>query len=245
MLAGMAPTDTPGFLDWLRDLTLAEATAFFAAVNLVVFGASVTGNVLVRRGRAFQRISGRDQPVTRGDWGLSASTVGLNVVVSVVAWAAWTRGWLPLREETPWSLVLTALAFVFVMDAGLYLGHRLAHAAPLYRLFHWRHHVHRDTNALSLFVLHPLEVVGFGGLLVAAVAIVAPTPAALGAYLFFNVVFGTLGHADVRLLPAPLRRHSAVRWLGLDEFHLVHHHHEHANYGFYTRVWDRLFGTER
>ena len=64
-------------------------------------------------------------------------------------------------------------------------------------------------------------------------------------YLILNVVFGTVGHLGVEPIPA--------RWVGMPligqvagaSFHTQHHQDKEHNFGFYTLIWDRLFGTVR
>lgn len=129
------------------------------------------------------------------------------------------------------------------MDLLMYVTHRMAHWPLLYRWFHYRHHEHRDTHPLSLFVLHPFEVLAFGAVLISSVWLVRPTVEALGAYLFLNIVFGSLGHADADLFPVKWSRSRLWSWLGLGTFHSDHHQVEHRNFGFYSSLWDRLAGT--
>ena len=83
----------------------------------------------------------------------------------------------------------------------------------------------------------------FGGLWLAVIAIYDATWAGMSVYLALNVLFGLVGHLGVEPLPA--------RWLGIpglnllttSTFHAGHHDGEHSNFGFYTLIWDRLFGT--
>ena len=65
----------------------------------------------------------------------------------------------------------------------------------------------------------------------------------MGCYLSLNVIFGLLGHLGVEPLPRGLARVPGLRALTTSAFHAGHHVHTHGNYGFYTRVWDRLAGT--
>ena len=62
-------------------------------------------------------------------------------------------------------------------------------------------------------------------------------------YLAVNVLWGTLGHSGVEPFPARFRSVPGLRLLGTSTFHAEHHEHPGYNFGFYTLLWDKLFGT--
>jgi sterol desaturase/sphingolipid hydroxylase (fatty acid hydroxylase superfamily) len=229
-------------LEWLSTRSPAEIWWFFLAVNLLIVLASAGGNLWLRR-RAATRYTGRDQHTTRGDLLLVAGCIFLNAIVSTAGWWLWKNRLIHLRPSTLPATALTRVGFLLLMDLLMYLTHRMAHWPLFYRWFHHRHHQHVDTNPLSLFVLHPFEVIAFGSTLIAVIWIVQPTVEALGLYLFLNILFGSLGHADADLLPNAWTRSRWLGWTGLGKFHADHHEHEHANFGFYTTLWDRIART--
>ncbi len=93
-------------------------------------------------------------------------------------------------------------------------------------------------------MLHPLEVLGFGGAWIAVLCLwPGMSAAALAGYIGVNLVFGLLGHLGVEPFPVRVRRLPVFRWVALPMFHVGHHHDPSVNLGFYTTVWDRLFGT--
>lgn len=59
-----------------------------------------------------------------------------------------------------------------------------------------------------------------------------------------NLISGTLGHLG-RALPQPRspKLIACLSYFGGPIFHGRHHSTPHANYGFYTTIWDRLFST--
>ena len=132
---------------------------------------------------------------------------------------------------------------ILFMDLGMYVFHRIAHHPRLYALFHRFHHRHETTNPISLFVLHPAEVIGFGVLMILFLMAYPMTVGGLLAYLTINVVFGTLGHSGVEPLPRGLQTVPLLRLIGTSTFHAEHHEHRQFNFGFYTLIWDKLFGT--
>lgn len=55
-------------------------------------------------------------------------------------------------------------------------------------------------------------------------------------FVFFNWVFGVIGHLNTTSVKQP--------WLFCNHvFHKTHHQHSNKNFGFYTVIWDKLFGT--
>lgn len=231
-------------ISWLHGLTLEKTWWFFLALNVFIVLGSAAGNAALRR-LAKVRFTGREQPLSLGDLGLVAACILLNALVSVLGWWLWKTGLLQLRPSTLTGTCLSLAAFLVVMDFCMYWAHRMAHWPLFYRWFHHRHHQHHDTNPFSLFVLHPFEVIAFGGTLLGAVWLVQPTAEALGSYLFLNIIFGSLGHADADLFPARWRHSILWRGLGLGSFHSAHHQEEQCNFGFYSVLWDRLAGTRQ
>ena len=61
--------------------------------------------------------------------------------------------------------------------------------------------------------------------------------------LALNTAFGAIGHLGVEPLPDGWVRAPILRWIATSTFHARHHGDPRSNFGFYTLVWDRLFGT--
>jgi lathosterol oxidase len=66
---------------------------------------------------------------------------------------------------------------------------------------------------------------------------------AIAAYLAVNVLFGVLGHSGVEPYPVAWNRNFVLKYLGFPGFHFQHHQDHSHNFGFYTSLWDHLFGT--
>jgi Delta7-sterol 5-desaturase len=58
-----------------------------------------------------------------------------------------------------------------------------------------------------------------------------------------NVLFGLVGHLGVEPFPKAWVRLPLIRLISTSTFHAEHHGDRHHNFGFYTLIWDRLFGT--
>ena len=231
-------------LEYLADLDTFRVFVFFAIANVFIFAVSVAGCWALGRLFHRRRLFDRWEPFSAIEGLAAAVGVAINIAVSVVGWKLWVAGVITLKPETSGSsLVVDTLVMTLAMDLGMYVLHRMAHDPRLFRLFHAFHHRHEVTNPISLFVLHPLEVLGFGGLMVTFLVVYPMDPWALIAYLTLNVVFGTLGHSGVEPFPAFLERIPLLRLVGTSTFHAEHHEHPAHNFGFYTLIWDQLFGT--
>ncbi|MGI5401181.1 sterol desaturase family protein [Streptomyces sp. CA-135486] len=174
---------------------------------------------------------------------LIATAVILNAAVTVAGWWLWQHDWLVLRPGADLWAVLDLVGFILIMDMAMYLGHAAAHHPRLYPLVHQLHHRWVDPRPSTLFVLHPLEVVGFGSTWLVVLCLYPLHAWALVGYAVINLVMGTLGHLGVEPWPPRLRRLEVFRWFPLSSFHGAHHANPAVNLGFYTTTWDRIFGT--
>ena len=211
--------------------------------NVAAAGVSIFGCWLLAHFFRRDRIFTAPQPLTASDLIFSVSAVVLNSLVAVIGWVLWHQGWIVIDHTSFLRALADTILLIMGMDFAMYWFHRLAHHPLLFRPVHGSHHVHESTNAVSLFVLNPFEVLGFGSLLILALMLHDFSGAAVIAYLTFNLIFGTIGHLGVEPLPGSLRRLAPFRYIGTSTFHGLHHANRSHNFGFYTTVWDRLFKT--
>lgn len=230
-------------LDRLQAATVGEATIFFLGVNLLVFVGSVALCWWLGWWFGERRIFDRWEPLRATELGAALACVVLNVGVSVVGWSLWQAGFISVGTAGPVRNTVDCLVMILGMDFGMYVFHRVAHVPPVYRVLHRFHHRHEVTNPLSLFVLHPFEVIGFGGLMIVFLMCYSMSLDGLLAYLGLNVLFGTLGHSGVEPFPDWWNTIPGLRLIGTSTFHAGHHDSPSYNFGFYTLIWDKLFGT--
>jgi sterol desaturase/sphingolipid hydroxylase (fatty acid hydroxylase superfamily) len=229
--------------DWCHQQSIASWCWFSLATNAALAGVSMLSCWLLFRLFRQKQIFKSPQPLTTTDIFLSVGAIFFNSSISVIGWVLWQRGWIVIRQTSLARTVVDTVLLIFVMDLAMYAFHRLAHHPLLFRIVHGSHHVHVSTNALSLFVLNPFEVLGFGSLLIIALIALPISGVALLAYLSLNLIFGTIGHLGVEPLPGPWMRFGPLPYLGTSTFHGLHHADRTHNFGFYTTIWDRLFKT--
>lgn len=233
----------PLSLDDFAVMSWPHAVAWLMAANVGVFLLSLAaGEVLVRLYRD-RPVTPPPRPLERTEVLLAASCVLLNGGVAIAGWFLWQAGFIRVSREIGWRVVVDALVLLIAMDLAMYVFHRLAHHKWLYGLLHSTHHRYDNPRPLNLFVLNPAEVLGFGALWLVVLILYPATWVGILAYLALNLVFGTLGHLGVEPFPQAWAKLPLLRHLGSSTFHADHHQDGQVNFGFYSTVCDRLFGT--
>jgi lathosterol oxidase len=229
-------------LDWLWRLNFYSASAVFLALNILIFfGALAAGKFLDRFFSTGKII--RDK-ITGTELLLSCSTVCINSAITSGGWLLWQAEIIHLNTVGSFiEIARDALVLVVVMDLALYILHRIAHIPFFYRLAHYKHHEYREVRVLTLFVMSPLEALGFGALWVFTLCFFPFTIEAVAIFLNLNLFFGITAHTGLRLYPIALQRIVAALGISYPDFHRRHHEDENVNMGFYTRIWDLVFKT--
>lgn len=230
-------------MEFFQETNAFGAFLFFLAANTGIFICSVIFCWALGVVFSKKRIFDSWEPLRLTEALAALGAILLNSGVSVAGWKLWIEGAIVLREGGLIGSLLDCFVMIFAMDLGMYVFHRLAHLPFVFKIVHRFHHRHETTNPISLFVLHPIEVLGFGGLMIAFLAVYPMTLHGLLGYLTLNIVFGTLGHSGVEPFPRKLRTIPLLKYVGTSTFHAEHHEHPKYNFGFYTLIWDKLFGT--
>ena len=230
-------------LDIFARMTPWQAGFWMLVENFSLFAvALVLGELLIRVFRD-RRIGPTPDPTTRQEVAIAVSGVVMNSVVTLIGWYLWRAGYIVVRRDVGLRAWLDALVLLAIMDLAMYVSHRIAHVPIIYRLVHETHHKFDRPRPIDLFVLNPIEVLGFGGLWLAVICVYSSSWLGMLIYLTFNLLFGMMGHLGVEPFPESWERHWLLRYLGTSTFHARHYHNGRGNFGFYTLIWDRLFGT--
>ena len=231
-------------LPFFKTLSWPAAVPLFLAENLLVMALALGFGYLLQAAFGRNRPLGPvHHPISRAEMGLALSTLLINTAVTFAGFVLWRQGVITIPEGwSAWILVDFAVLFLG-MDLLMYVFHYVIHQTVLYRWIHALHHEYTEPQPIDLFVLHPFETMGFGGLWLLLMAVYPANFLATVAYLTANVLFGVLGHSGVEPFPATWERHRLLRYLGSSGFHFQHHQDDRHNFGFYTSIWDRLFGT--
>jgi Delta7-sterol 5-desaturase len=221
---------------WLMSLVL-------LIENLIIFGLALWVGRLLKRRYAARPVAGEARATDALEISLVVLTLLLNTAVTVAGLWLWRQGIVQFREDVGWRAWLDILILILLMDFAMYFLHRLAHVKCIFPLLHSTHHRYENPRPLTLFALNPAETVSFGLLWLLVISLYDASWLGMSIYLGLNVAFGTIGHLGVEPFPDSFQRAPLLKYLSTSTFHAQHHQNLNYNYGFYTLVWDRLFGT--
>lgn len=164
--------------------------------------------------------------------------------VTVSAWAAEHRFGLLHWSGVPGSW--RALMAIVLLDAWLYVWHRLNHRVPLLWRFHRVHHADDEMDVTTATRFHLGEHLGAATLRLGVIALLGVTMGEILLYETLVVAVTMFHHANISLgmLDRPLR------WLIVTpRMHQVHHSRQHqemnSNYSTFFSCWDRIARTYR
>jgi len=231
-------------LDWWLVRTPAEAAALMLLINIATTIAALVIGYGLTRAFAGRRVTPPPEPLDRLEILLAVSCILLNSVVTFIGWWLWQAGYITVRRDTDLAAWADTALLVLVIDLAMYGLHRSAHHLWLYSWLHQQHHRYHNPRPIDLFVLNPLETLGFGALWLLVLLVYPASFIGITLYMGLNLAWGIIGHLGVEPVSEEwLRRVPALRWLGSSTFHADHHQDGAVNFGFYTTLWDRLFGT--
>lgn len=237
----MGPFERLGL--YLRDLPVVEATAWILLINVAAFFFALgLGHLVIRLCRRRYAFAAPG-PLSSMEVALALVTVAVNFAVSWVGFIGWKEGFIIIRSESGLQALLDFAVLFLVMDFLMYVLHRLSHQRWLYPWMHATHHRYENPRPLSLFVLNPIETAAFGLLWIAVLRVYAPTWNGMTLFMAVNLVSGVLGHVGVDPHPGSWNRVPGLNLVSTSVFHNRHHLERDRNLGFYTVLWDRLFGT--
>ncbi len=158
----------------------------------------------------------------------------INILVAIPGYLLFKNGNLNFTTEVHFIRDFILLFIVF--DFTMYGLHLASHHVWPFKKFHVKHHTHQYFNAISLYVMEPIESVLFGLLLTVSAWLFTLNLYSFLVFIFLNWLLGVIGHLNTNSTKQPLL-------FGNHIFHKTHHQHPNSNYGFYTLIWDKLFGT--
>ncbi|MEP2239414.1 MAG: sterol desaturase family protein [Maribacter sp.] len=172
--------------------------------------------------------------LTKHDIYNSLAVMVINILIAIPGYYLYSNQYI--RFTTDANFIIDFILLFFTFDLLMYLLHLVSHFIWPFNKFHDKHHAHEYFNAISLYVMAPSETILFGLLLTACAYFIQLNLYSFLAFLFLNWVLGVIGHLNTNATKQP--------WLfGNHVFHLTHHQQANQNFGFYTVIWDKLFGT--
>jgi sterol desaturase/sphingolipid hydroxylase (fatty acid hydroxylase superfamily) len=145
-----------------------------------------------------------------------------------------------------WLYFWLAFPLMFFMhDAYFYFTHRLIHHKKLFKIFHLVHHKSTNPSPWAAYAFHPLEAFVEAGIFVIFLFTIPIHLLHIGLFFLFMIVYNIYGHTGWEMYPKGFNKHWLGRWVNTSVNHNQHHQYFKGNYGLYTLIWDRLFGTVR
>lgn len=173
------------------------------------------------------------------------STLICNTFITYLGYLLFRNQIITIKFESSFStIILDTLLLIFLMDFFMFCFHYLAHKLKWFNPIHQLHHTHIDTNVYSLFVLNPIETLGFGFIWLIIITAISFDALSIMIYLILNLSYGILGHLQTDLYPKFWKTSKITKWISTTQFHATHHKSEHHNFGFYFTIWDSLFKTK-
>lgn len=227
------------FFEYLDTLPVFSLFLLFLMENTLI------GVVAVVLGFAFDGLlPAMKQLISLKEMYWAGSTIFFNTVITLIGYLLFKYGYVVFHIEFDGlEILMDFVVLILAMDFLMYVFHWAIHKLSFIYRYHDLHHQYNNPTAISLFVLHPVEVLGFGFLWLFLLNVIHFSIYAVILYLTFNVIMGVIGHLRKEVVPAVLKKNAFFQWLANTGFHVDHHQSEDHNFGFYTKVWDRLFGT--
>ena len=151
------------------------------------------------------------------------------------------------KHPFSWSLfIFTFLFCYFFFEFWFYSSHRLIHTKN-FLFIHKTHHVSVITTPLSALNLSIFEkIINDIGMLIIPALFSHFIPLnfeGIIIYHLYNFYVNVLGHSNLEFLPKSLANSRFGNFFTSSTYHSIHHLKSHYNYGLFTTLFDRLFGT--
>ena len=145
-----------------------------------------------------------------------------------------------------WLYYFSAFPIMFFMhDAYFYFAHRIMHHPKLFKHVHLVHHYSTNPSPWAAYAFHPLEAIVEQGIVIIFYFTIPIHITHLAIFFLFSIIYNVYGHLGYELYPRGFNKTMIGKWINTSTNHNQHHQYFKGNYGLYTLIWDRLFGTIR
>lgn len=159
--------------------------------------------------------------------------------------APYSRLYYDFSEYSTFYYAFTFVVLFFFHDAYFYWIHRLMHWPVLFRSVHLVHHKSTNPSPWTAYAFHPFEAMLEAAIIPLMTFIVPVHVSVIGLLMLFQIFYNVYGHLGYELFPRRFHKTWIGRYVNTSVAHNQHHGKFHGNYGLYTLIWDRWFGTLR
>lgn len=149
-------------------------------------------------------------------------------------------------NEYGWFYYFSVFPILFIMhDLYFYIMHRIMHHPSLFKYIHLVHHKSINPSPWAAYAFHPLEAIIEQGIVIIFYFTLPIHISHLAIFFLFSIIYNVYGHLGYELYPKGFNKSWFGKWINTSINHNQHHQFFKGNYGLYTLIWDRLFGTIR
>ena len=226
------------FQSWLQALSqynLLPLFIFFLIENLILILLSIILGKIIEYDNT---------KINKTDRKWIISTLICNTLITLLGYKLYYFGIIKIDfSPSILSIVFDTLLLIILMDFFMFCFHFLAHYLKWFNPIHRLHHTHIETSVYSLYILHPIETLGFGIIWLISITLLDFNYLSIIIYLILNLLYGIFGHLKKDIFPDFWHKNNFTKWISTTKFHSDHHKNESHNYGFYFTIWDKIFKT--
>ncbi len=149
-------------------------------------------------------------------------------------------------NEYGWYYYFSVFPLLFLMhDLYFYIMHRIMHHPSVFKFIHLVHHKSTNPSPWAAYAFHPLEAIIEQGIVVIFYFTLPIHISHLAIFFLFSIIYNVYGHLGYELYPKGFNKNWFGKWINTSINHNQHHQFFKGNYGLYTLIWDRIFGTIR
>lgn len=185
--------------------------------------------------KIWNAVNKHEETINKEEVKVSIFNLFLNIIIVVPGFLWWKNGIISFSGK---SVIFSFVSLFLLIDFLMYILHWLSHKVAFLKKIHAKHHEHSEKfNSVSLYYISPWESILFGTLLTLVAYLFHFNLYGFILFLVFNWLYGVISHLNTKTdIP-----HFLIFTTNM--FHKKHHQLNLKNFGFYTLLWDKLFGT--
>lgn len=194
-----------------------------------------------------QRFPKTTDYLREGGYSLSTMTI-FSIVIMVLNSPPIAEHTTRYKEiaENGWYYYFGLFPVMFIMhDLFFYIIHRMMHHPAIFKYVHLVHHQSVNPSPWAAYAFHPLEAIAEQGIVVIFYFAFPIHITHLAIFFLFSIIYNVYGHLGYEIYPRGFNKTLIGKWINTSTNHNQHHQYFKGNYGLYTLIWDRLFGTIR